>query len=222
MSTDARSRILDRIRAANTGRDPSSHPGDFEGWRVADAEKPPVDGSETAGSATDPVGRFVEHFTTVGGEVVRVADRPAAAAWLADFCSQGSSIAVGLTVPDEVVPAVGRVDAAEADIAISRARACVAETGSLMLDARDGRRTQLLVDTHVVLVDEDTIGSALRDVLRSVSDDLPGAIGLHSGPSKSADIGQVMVKGVHGPGRLIALLVGASPDRGPTSSGGST
>ena len=37
---------------------------------------------------------------------------------------------------------------------------------------------------------------------------LPSAIGLHSGPSKSADIGQVLVRGVHGPGRVIAVLVG--------------
>ena len=37
--------------------------------------------------------------------------------------------------------------------------------------------------------------------------DLPSAIGLHSGPSKSADIGQIMVKGVHGPGRVVAVVI---------------
>lgn len=36
---------------------------------------------------------------------------------------------------------------------------------------------------------------------------LPRALGLHSGPSKSADIGQVMVKGVHGPGRLVVVVL---------------
>ncbi|MGC8905434.1 LUD domain-containing protein, partial [Thermus sp.] len=36
---------------------------------------------------------------------------------------------------------------------------------------------------------------------------LPAALGLHSGPSKSADIGQVMVKGVHGPGRLVVVVL---------------
>ncbi len=44
-------------------------------------------------------------------------------------------------------------------------------------------------------------------------DDLPSAIGLHSGPSKSADIGHVMVKGVHGPGRLIAVVLGGAVQR---------
>ena len=47
---------------------------------------------------------------------------------------------------------------------------------------------------------------ANADALGAVRADLPAAIGLHSGPSKSADIGQVMVKGVHGPGRVIAVV----------------
>jgi len=37
---------------------------------------------------------------------------------------------------------------------------------------------------------------------------LPTALGLHSGPSKSADIGQVLVRGVHGPGRVVAVIIG--------------
>jgi len=43
--------------------------------------------------------------------------------------------------------------------------------------------------------------------LTELKGQLPSAIALHSGPSKSADIGQVMVRGVHGPGRLIAAII---------------
>jgi L-lactate dehydrogenase complex protein LldG len=86
------------------------------------------------------------------------------------------------------------------------ARGGVAETGSLILDARDGRRTQLLAPTHVVLVRASDIHETLSDALASLRTDLPSAIGFHSGPSKSADIGQIMVKGVHGPGRVVALV----------------
>ena len=46
------------------------------------------------------------------------------------------------------------------------------------------------------------VGEALQDLQT-----LPRALGLHSGPSKSADIGQVMVKGVHGPGRLVVVVL---------------
>ena len=123
------------------------------------------------------------------------------------FAADFSGLAVGTGVPGSVVPDLERADAAEADLAISLARAGVAETGSTLLDSRDGRRTQLLAATHVVILHEEDIEATLRDTLRSAAADLPAALGLHSGPSKSADIGQVMVKGVHGPGRLIVLLV---------------
>ena len=91
-------------------------------------------------------------------------------------------------------------------VGISRARAAVAETGSLLMDARDGRRAQLLPPVLVVLVEADSVYSALADALEAVGPDMSAALGMHSGPSKSADIGQVMVKGVHGPGRVIALV----------------
>ena len=151
-------------------------------------------------------------FETAGGEVVRVPELAAAAAWLETFVESCSakSIAVGRGVPETVIPDLPRTDASEADVAVSSARGAVAETGSLLLDARDGRRTQLLADTHVVLVKAGQIHGSARDAFRSVSGDMTAAIGLHSGPSKSADIGQVMVKGVHGPGRLVAVVIGSS------------
>ena len=91
---------------------------------------------------------------------------------------------------------------------MSLARGAVAETGSLIMDARDGRRAQLLVPTHVVFVRTRDVYATLREALTELADDLPSAIGFHSGPSKSADIGQILVKGVHGPGRLVAVLMG--------------
>jgi L-lactate dehydrogenase complex protein LldG len=92
---------------------------------------------------------------------------------------------------------------------ISRARGAVAETGSLILDARDGRRAQLLPPIHVMVVEAGEIRETLADALRSLAGDLPSAVGLHSGPSKSADIGQILVQGVHGPGRAVALIIGS-------------
>ena len=53
------------------------------------------------------------------------------------------------------------------------------------------------------------VHATLREALLAMRDDLPSAVGLHSGPSKSADIGHIMVKGVHGPGRLVAVVIGA-------------
>jgi L-lactate dehydrogenase complex protein LldG len=150
-----------------------------------------------------------------GGEIVRAPDEAAGSAWLASVSRDFVSAAVGVTVPRALHPALPIGEPAAAPLGVSMARGAIAETGSLLLDARDGRRVQLLPQTHVVFVHAATIHPTFRDAVLALKDDLPSAIGLHSGPSKSADIGNVMVKGVHGPGRLIAVILEASPARGP-------
>jgi L-lactate dehydrogenase complex protein LldG len=204
----ARERILDRVRAAIGRRDTIDHPGDFEGWRPP----PPAGEAEPA-----PVEAFRRLFEAAGGEVARVADDREAVAWLAEFASSFATATAGATVPESLRPALPGAPPDEAALGVSMARAAVGETGSLVMDARDGRRAQLLVPTHVVFVQEAHVFATLRDALRDVRADLPSAIGLHSGPSKSADIGQIMVKGVHGPGRVVAVLIAGSPPGNPGS-----
>ena len=127
--------------------------------------------------------------------------------WLADFASTFETVAVGAAVPPPLRPSRPGAVPSAAALGVSVARAAVAETGSLMLDARDGRRTQLLPPTHLVWIRSSDVHPTLRDALLRLRADLPSAVGLHSGPSKSADIGQILVRGVHGPGRLVAGLI---------------
>ena len=190
----ARDRILGRVRKALSDREAVQHPGTFEGWRPT-ATSLPVDG-------------LVHLLEAAGGEVVRQPNVDAAAAWLASFCADFESSAVGETVPDALRPPLPSDVPDTAALGVSLARGAVAETGSLIMDARDGRRAQLLVPTHVVFVRTRDVYATLREALIELADDLPSAIGFHSGPSKSADIGQILVKGVHGPGRLVAVLIG--------------
>jgi L-lactate dehydrogenase complex protein LldG len=189
----ARDRILERVREALSDRESAEHPGTFGGWRST-AAPTPVDG-------------LVQLLEAAGGEVVLQPDVVAAAAWLASFCADFASSAVGETVPDSLRPPLPASAPDTAPLGVSLARGAVAETGSLIMDARDGRRAQLLVPTHVVFVHIRDVRATLRDALIELANDLPSAIGLHSGPSKSADIGQILVKGVHGPGRLVAVLI---------------
>jgi len=193
----ARDRILGRVREALAAREPAPHPGDFEGWR---AEKPPR-----------PVDAFAHTFGAAGGEVVRVGDEAGARAWLASFSASFNTAAVGVTVPASLRPPLENHPADTAELGVSMATCAIGETGSLVLGAGDGRRTQLLPPTHVVFVNTSDTFATLRDALLASKETLPSAIGLHSGPSKSADIGQILVKGVHGPGRVIAVLIGESP-----------
>lgn len=189
----SRAEILDRIRAANAGRARPEHPGSFVSGAVAEG--------------ADLVRVFRDRFEDVGGESVRVADIASARAWLEAFLEPFESASFGLLVPPELGPRGGTAPSA-AKVGVSWAAGAVAETGSIALSSADGRRAQLLPPTHVVLIDAGSIVATLVDGLSRWREGLPSAVGLHSGPSKSADIGQVMVKGVHGPGRLVAVVIG--------------
>ena len=193
----ARQRILGRVREARAAREPAPHPGDFAGWR---GSEPPR-----------PVDAFADTFGAAGGEIVRVGDEAGASAWLATFSTSFTTAVVGTTVPAPLRPPLEDRPADTAELGVSMATCAIGETGSLVLSAGDGRRAQLLPPTHVVFVNSADTFATLRDALLASMETLPSVIGLHSGPSKSADIGQILVKGVHGPGRVIAVLIGESP-----------
>lgn len=188
-----RKRILDRVREAVEQRDRAEHPGGFESWRPA--------------ASGTPVEVLAAMLEAAGAEVERVQGMVGAGKWVRGFANDFDSVSVGATVPSDLRPMTTTRGSHEAALGISMARGAAAETGSLVMDARDGRRTQLLVPAHVVFVRASDVHATLREALEAVRVDLPSAIGLHSGPSKSADIAQTLVTGVHGPGRLVAVVI---------------
>ena len=203
MSQHARERILGRIREANRDRDPVPHPGP-----LPETSEPPGPFGE-AGRA-DPVGSFENRLRAAGGEVVRLADEAAARLWLEEFAIAFETVSICEGVPDALQPALPKASPSEATLGVSAAVGAAAQTGSLLLTSREGRRSQLLPPVHLVWVQAGDVHTTLGEALLSCRDDLPAALALHSGPSKSADIGQILVTGVHGPGRIIAAIVGAN------------
>jgi len=204
-----RTTILDRLRTSLERRAPAGHPGPFGPWE------------KSAREGKSAVDRFTSMFEEAGGAVVIVPDGAAAAAWIIGrTADRRASLTTGARVPAPLRPPLPEAAPDEADVGLSMARGAVAQTGSLIMDARDGRRAQLLAPAHVIVVDASTVHDTLTEALVRLQPDLPSAIGLHSGPSKSADIGQVMVRGVHGPGEVVALVVTDArgltpPDGGP-------
>ncbi|MCS7069317.1 MAG: LUD domain-containing protein [Meiothermus sp.] len=156
---------------------------------------------------TEALALFTERLSGNGGEVVRLENLEAAQEWLGHFAQTFAGVAVGLNVPELLHPRLPQLPPEEAPLGISWALGAVAETGTVLLGSQEGRRTQLLPPTHLVFVLEARIYPSLFEALCALKPSLPSAIGLHSGPSKSADIGQIMVKGVHGPGRLVVGVI---------------
>lgn len=162
------------------------------------------------GSAFSPeeaLALFSERLTGNGGEVVRLESLQAAQEWLGRFAQTFTGASLGRTLPEALYPQLPLLPPEEAPLGISWAWGAVAETGTVILSSQEGRRTQLLPPTHLVFVPQGKIYPTLLQALQALQPGLPSAVGLHSGPSKSADIGQIMVKGVHGPGRLVVAVL---------------
>ncbi len=210
MSRDARERILSRVREANRDREAVSHPGPLP--ETAEPPGPFGEAAEATGAGAaggaDAVDAFENRFRAAGGEVIQLADEAAARVWLEEFASEFESVSVCMGVPEALQPALPAAPPSEASLGVSGAVGAAAQTGSLLLSSREGRRAQLLPPVHLVWVRARDVHTTLGDALKACREDLPAVLALHSGPSKSADIGQILVTGVHGPGRIIAAILG--------------
>ena len=114
----------------------------------------------------------------------------------------------------DIERAIGPAEAGDR-AALSRAAVAAAETGTLFLASGTDNPTTLnfLPEAHTILLAAaDIVGSYEEawDRLRSVYGEgrLPRAVNLISGPSRTADIEQTIVRGAHGPRHLLVLIFG--------------
>ncbi len=103
---------------------------------------------------------------------------------------------------------------------VTGAFAGIAETGTLMLTSGPQSPTTLnfLPETHIVVLRRGQIVGALEDAwdrLRGrLGHTMPRTVNFITGPSRSADIGQQLQMGAHGPRRLHIVLVEAGAAAG--------
>jgi len=139
-----------------------------------------------------------------------VAGRPAVAsnAPLLGECGVTAlpSVCSGLTDREEL-----RALCSAAAVGITSADYCLADTGTLvMLSSREeARLISLLPPIHLAVVSRERILSGLDELLTAVP--LPAeqssSMVLITGPSRTADIEQILVRGVHGPGEIHVVIV---------------
>jgi L-lactate dehydrogenase complex protein LldG len=94
---------------------------------------------------------------------------------------------------------------------VSTALYGLADTGSVVLASGpdEPRRKSLLPDVHVTLLAEDRILPGLDELFAALGPDLPSALAIVTGPSRSADIEQKLAVGVHGPREVHVVLLPA-------------
>jgi L-lactate dehydrogenase complex protein LldG len=105
---------------------------------------------------------------------------------------------------------------AQVSLSITGAEYLIAESGTIVSVAgpQASRQISLLPSIHVVLATPQQIfpnmAELFLEIQRTNGTNLPGsALTFITGPSRTADIEKVLIKGVHGPMRLVLMMVAA-------------
>lgn len=203
---DARSEILSRIRKAL--RDAPS------------VALPPAGPVPEAGAYREALARdlpFVREAEAVGVRVHRATreDLPEVVVEILRACGARRVAlseeweGLGERLREAGFAVGGPQTAQEADAGITGAAFGLAETGTLVVPSRGGGRvTSLLPPVHVAILGEDRILPDLDALFARIrTEELPAAVTLITGPSRTADIEQTLTPGVHGPGTVHVVLV---------------
>lgn len=101
------------------------------------------------------------------------------------------------------------------ETSLSHATAGIAETGTLMICSGEDNPVTLnfLPETHIIVVEARDIVGGYEAGLAKVRErygknKMPRTVNMISGPSRTGDIGGVLVMGAHGPRRLCVVVVG--------------
>jgi L-lactate dehydrogenase complex protein LldG len=104
---------------------------------------------------------------------------------------------------------VTQAAAAASKVGISQMDWAIAGTGTLVQDATrvEKRLASTLPTIHVAVIGADRILMDMGNVLQRLRPEQINYISFITGPSRTADIERVLTIGVHGPGRLIIVVV---------------
>jgi L-lactate utilization protein LutC len=108
-------------------------------------------------------------------------------------------------------PEAGREGCERATVGVTGAQWAVAETGSVLISSAPpgGRAPSLLTKAHIAFVSRSKLLATVADLFQRIAEmsTLPSNLVVVTGPSKSADIENQLVQGVHAPGDMHVVLV---------------
>lgn len=171
-------------------------------------------------SEIHPIERFTERVADYRARVEQIGPADLQGAIARILAAEGAVRIAVLTdlppewlaaIPEPVVdePALSSAALDAVDGVVTGCAVAVAETGTIVLDGGVGqgrRALSLLPDLHICIVRADQIVGELAEALERVDPRRP--LTWISGPSATSDIELSRVEGVHGPRRLVVLIVG--------------
>lgn len=210
---DSRTAILERIRSA-LGRSPGQVPPALPPTLLCARNLSPLERVEF----------FVQQFIKLNGKPRRVRSRAEAAAAVRDLMNGQTAVASnapflsecgiaalagvqsGLTSREDLRAACGT-----AGFGITSADFALADTGTFVITAspKEARLISLLPPVHIGVISASNILSNLDELFLRIPKpaDQTSSMVFITGPSRTADIEQILVRGVHGPGEIYAVIV---------------
>ena len=212
MSAGSRDAVLSRVRQA-LGR----KPGD------AVPAPPPVRLDVPEMTVEERIASFSTRLEALNGKV-RVAGIEAASMAVADILAGRAAVASNAKFLEKcrVAGLAGvrtgfrereelKAACAEAPVGITSSPYALAATGTLAMLASDEeqRLVSLLPPAHIAVIPASAILVNLDELFVRVPmpADLTSALVFITGPSRTADIEQILVRGVHGPGEVHVVIV---------------
>ena len=167
---------------------------------------------------------FTSRLEALNGKVRRVPSTQDAAAVVSEILAGRDAVAAqtafleacGVSAIPVVLwgvadPAQWRQACATASIGITSASYGIADTGTLVTIAgpSEPRLASLLPPVHIAVIPAAAILCSLDELFLTVPEPakLSSSMVLITGPSRTADIEQILVRGVHGPGEIHVVIV---------------
>lgn len=112
---------------------------------------------------------------------------------------------------DQDIEAMKPALVSDIDASLTESRSAIGSTGSVVLwpSREEPRLMSLLPPLHIVLVRASALVNTLDELVarQHWSDGMPTNVVLVSGPSKTADIAQLLAFGVHGPKKFAVMVI---------------
>lgn len=163
------------------------------------------------------VTEFIRHFENLAGKAFRVPTMEAARAKVADLLENRTAVAsnapflrdCGITSLPGVQSGIQNVH--EVGAGITSADYALSATGTLIMLAspREARLISLLPPLHIAVIPSSAILTSLDElftILPAPAEQTSSMV-MITGPSRTADIEQILVRGVHGPGEVRVVIV---------------
>ncbi len=210
----ARENILHRVRTA-LGRSAGQPP----------CEPPPVRLRIPEVDMETRIATMTMRIDALAGKTYRVASQQEACALVAQTIEGKTAVAsnapylaeCGITRLPGVRSGIRDVEelrtvCAAADIGITSADYALSDTGTLVMIASpaEARLVSLLPLMHVAILPRERILTGLDELFTMLPRpaEQTSSLVLITGPSRTADIEQILVRGVHGPGQISVIVVG--------------